>query len=102
MCERCGHPMRSTKQVDGQQSDRSHQQNETPIAGTTGSVRRFTMKTSTRDQAKGTMHQVKGKTKEAVGKVTRNTSLENQGRAENLGGKIQKKVGDVEQDLEEE
>lgn len=48
------------------------------------------------------MHQVKGKAKEIVGKITHSTSLENQGRAEQLAGKVQKKVGDVEQDLEEE
>jgi uncharacterized protein YjbJ (UPF0337 family) len=53
------------------------------------------MKSSTQDKAEGKMHQVKGKIKEAVGKVVGNKDLEAEGTGENLGGKVQEKVGDV-------
>ena len=58
------------------------------------------MKRSIKDQAKGTMHEVKGEIKEVVGKVAHNASLENRGRDEKISGKIQKKVGDIESRLE--
>ena len=57
------------------------------------------MKDSTKDQVKGTMREAKGKLKEAVGVVTDNRQLKGRGRAETLGGKIQKKVGQVERAL---
>ena len=53
------------------------------------------MKPSTKDQIKGTLHEVKGKVKKKVGRVTNNPDLEAEGQAENLGGKIQKKVGKI-------
>ena len=53
------------------------------------------MKPSTKDQIKGTLHEVKGKVKKKVGRVTNNPDLEAEGQAENLGGKIQKKVGQI-------
>jgi uncharacterized protein YjbJ (UPF0337 family) len=49
-----------------------------------------------KDQAKGTFHEVKGKVKEAVGHATNNSDLETDGIAEKVGGKIQKKIGQVE------
>ena len=58
------------------------------------------MKPSTKDKIEGTLHEVKGKVKETVGRTVNNPNLENEGQAENLGGKVQKKVGQVEQVFE--
>jgi uncharacterized protein YjbJ (UPF0337 family) len=63
-------------------------------------MRRETMKPSTKDKIEGTLHEVKGKVKETVGRTVNNPNLENEGQAENLGGKVQKKVGQVEQVFE--
>jgi uncharacterized protein YjbJ (UPF0337 family) len=57
------------------------------------------MKQSTEDNAIGTFHEVKGKVKEKAGQVTNNPDLEAEGQAEKLGGKIQKKIGQVEKVL---
>lgn len=54
------------------------------------------MKNSTKDQAEGTMHEVKGKVKEKVGRATKNPNLVEEGQDENAAGKVQKKVGQVE------
>jgi len=59
------------------------------------------MKQSTEDKAKGTFHEVKGKVKEKVGRVTNNPDLEAEGQAEKIGGKVQKKIGQVEKVLGE-
>ena len=53
------------------------------------------MKSSSRDNAEGKLHQVKGKIKEAVGNVTDNPKLEAEGEVETLNGKIQEKVGQI-------
>lgn len=58
------------------------------------------MKPSTKDQVKGKLHEVKGTVKEAVGTVTNNPDLKNEGQAETLAGKVQKKVGQVEKVFE--
>jgi uncharacterized protein YjbJ (UPF0337 family) len=58
-----------------------------------------TMKSSTKDQAKGKFHEVKGKIKEKVGKATKNPNLENEGATEKTVGKVQKKIGQVEKVL---
>ena len=42
---------------------------------------------------------MKGKVKEKVGQVTNNPGLAQEGRAQNLGGKVQKKVGQIEKVL---
>jgi uncharacterized protein YjbJ (UPF0337 family) len=55
---------------------------------------------STKDQLEGKFHEVKGKIKETAGQVTNNPDLESEGQVENLGGKIQKKVGQLEEVLE--
>jgi len=57
------------------------------------------MKSSTKDNAEGKMHQVKGAVKEAVGKVVGNRDLETEGKLENLDGKVQEKVGEVKKVL---
>ncbi|MFH0780907.1 MAG: CsbD family protein [Pseudomonadota bacterium] len=54
------------------------------------------MKSSTKDNAEGKMHQVKGKVKETVGKVVHNSKLEAEGIAEKISGKVQEKVGKIE------
>jgi len=53
------------------------------------------MKSSTKDQAKGTFHELKGKAKEIAGKVTDNPKLEAEGTGEKIVGKIQGKIGQV-------
>ncbi len=53
------------------------------------------MKSSTKDNAEGKMHQVKGKIKETVGKVVHNSNLEAEGIAEKIGGKVQEKIGKI-------
>jgi uncharacterized protein YjbJ (UPF0337 family) len=58
------------------------------------------MKDSTKDKIEGGAHQVKGAVKEKVGRAIKNPDLELEGADEKLGGKIQKKVGDVEKVFE--
>jgi len=58
------------------------------------------MKPSTQDQAQGNLHEAKGKAKEVAGKLTNNPNLQAEGQDEKFGGKIQKKVGQVEKVFE--
>jgi uncharacterized protein YjbJ (UPF0337 family) len=58
------------------------------------------MNSSTNDQVAGKLHEVKGKVKELAGQIVNNPDLEDEGKAENLGGKIQKKVGQIEKVFE--
>jgi uncharacterized protein YjbJ (UPF0337 family) len=58
------------------------------------------MKDSTKDKAAGTVHEVKGAIKEKLGRVKNDPDLENEGTDEKIGGKIQKKVGDIEKVFE--
>ena len=53
------------------------------------------MKSSTRDNAEGKMHQVKGKLKEATGIIVGNSDLEAEGKEEKLEGQVQEKLGQV-------
>jgi len=53
------------------------------------------MKSSTRDKAEGTFHEVKGKAKEVAGKLIDNPELEAEGTGEKIAGKIQEKIGQV-------
>lgn len=57
------------------------------------------MKSSLKDQIAGKTHEIKGGLKEIAGKVTGNPKLENDGTAEKIGGKVQKKIGEVEKVL---
>lgn len=57
------------------------------------------MKPSTKNKAKGTLHEVKGKVKEKVGRATNDPDLEVEGQVEQIRGKVQKKIGQVEKDL---
>jgi len=54
------------------------------------------MKSSTRDEAGGKLHQVKGKIKEIAGKVSMNPDLEAEGQDEIFAGKAQEKIGQIE------
>ena len=57
------------------------------------------MKASTKDQAEGKFHEVKGKVKEQAGHLTNNSDLEAEGTGEKLAGKVQGKIGQVEKVL---
>jgi uncharacterized protein YjbJ (UPF0337 family) len=54
------------------------------------------MKRSTKDRAKGKFHELKGKVKEKVGRATNKPNLEAEGQGERIGGKIRKKIGEME------
>ena len=57
------------------------------------------MKSSTKDKAQGTFHEVKGKVKEKVGRATNDPDLEAEGQVEKLTGKVERKVGQVKKVL---
>ena len=59
------------------------------------------MKQSTKDTAKGKFHEVKGKLKEKVGRATNDPNMEAEGQGEKIGGKVLKKIGQVEKVLGE-
>jgi uncharacterized protein YjbJ (UPF0337 family) len=61
--------------------------------------RRNTMKSSTKDQAEGKFHKVKGKVKEVAGKLSDNPELEAEGADEKIAGKVQEKIGQVKKVL---
>jgi uncharacterized protein YjbJ (UPF0337 family) len=54
------------------------------------------MKDSPKDKTEGTVHEAKGAVKQAVGHALNKPNLEAEGAAEKVGGKIQKKAGDIE------
>ena len=58
------------------------------------------MKLSTKDQAKGKLHEVKGDIKQKAGRATNNPKLEAEGQDEKIAGKFQKKVGQIEKVFE--
>jgi uncharacterized protein YjbJ (UPF0337 family) len=58
------------------------------------------MKPSTKDQIAGKLHEVKGDVKEKAGQVTNNPNLAAEGQDEKIGGKIQKKIGQIEKVFE--
>ena len=58
------------------------------------------MDDSTKDKVEGALHQAKGTVKEKIGHATNNPDLEDEGTAEKVGGKVQKKVGDIEKVFE--
>jgi uncharacterized protein YjbJ (UPF0337 family) len=58
------------------------------------------MEDSTKDKVAGNVHDVKGSLKEKLGRATNNPDLEDEGTAEKVGGKVQKKVGDIEKVFE--
>jgi uncharacterized protein YjbJ (UPF0337 family) len=54
-----------------------------------------TMISSTEDKTKGKFHEIKGKVKEEVGKLTNNPELETEGQDEKIAGKVQEKIGEI-------
>ena len=54
------------------------------------------MKQSTKDKLRGKYHEAKGKVKETVGRATNDPDLEGEGLGEKIGGKVRKKIGQVE------
>ena len=57
------------------------------------------MKSSTKDQAEGQFHKIKGKVKEVAGKLSDNDELEAEGTDEKIAGKVQEKIGQVKKVL---
>jgi uncharacterized protein YjbJ (UPF0337 family) len=58
------------------------------------------MKPSTENEIAGNARELKGKIKEKLGHLTNDSDLEAEGIGENIGGKIRKKIGQVEKVLE--
>ena len=58
-----------------------------------------TMKSSTHDQAAGTVKKITGTVKEVTGNLIGNPRLEAEGKVEKAEGRIQKKVGELKQVL---
>jgi uncharacterized protein YjbJ (UPF0337 family) len=52
-----------------------------------------------KDRIKGSANQAKGAIKEAVGKVTGDSKLEAEGKADKIGGKVQNAVGGFKDSL---
>lgn len=57
------------------------------------------MKTSTKDQAQGTFHEMKGAAKVIAGKLSDNPKLRLEGTVEKIAGKVQQKIGQVKKVL---
>jgi uncharacterized protein YjbJ (UPF0337 family) len=53
------------------------------------------MKSSTKDQAEGKFHKVKGKLTEIAGKITGKPEFAAEGRDEKIAGAVQEKIGQV-------
>jgi uncharacterized protein YjbJ (UPF0337 family) len=58
------------------------------------------MKASTENEIAGNVHEVKGKIKEKVGRLANDPGLQGEGFSEKVGGKIQKKIGQVQKVVE--
>lgn len=57
------------------------------------------MKSSTKDQVQGTIHEVKGSIKEIAGILSDNPELEGEGTGEKVAGKVQGKIGQIKKVL---
>jgi len=57
------------------------------------------MKSSAKDKAEGTFHELKGKVKEVAGKLSDNPKLEAEGTGEKIVGKVQEKIGQMKKVL---
>jgi uncharacterized protein YjbJ (UPF0337 family) len=55
----------------------------------------FDMRSSTKDKVKGRLREGKGTVKEKAGRATRDPDLQDRGTSEKVGGKVQRKVGEV-------
>jgi uncharacterized protein YjbJ (UPF0337 family) len=54
-----------------------------------------------KDRIEGSATQAKGKVKEVAGKITGDTKLENEGKADKVAGKIQNTVGGIKDSVKE-
>lgn len=59
------------------------------------------MKPSAHDETHGKYHEAKGKLKEKIGEATHNPDLQDEGSQEQVAGKVQKKIGQVEKVLDD-
>jgi uncharacterized protein YjbJ (UPF0337 family) len=57
------------------------------------------VKPSTKNEIAGKVHEVKGTIKEKVGQLTNDPDLEAEGNGEKIGGRVQKKIGQVKKAL---
>ena len=57
------------------------------------------MKSSIANKVEGTAHEAKGKVKEVAGKVTGDSKLEGEGKADQVSGKIQNTIGGIKDTL---
>jgi uncharacterized protein YjbJ (UPF0337 family) len=57
------------------------------------------MKDSTKDQAEGKFHKVRGKFKEIAWEISDNPKLEAEGTGEKIVGNVQEKIGQVKKVL---
>ena len=53
------------------------------------------MRSSTKDQAKGKIHEIEGRVKEVMGRASNNAKLEAEGQSEKIIGKVQQKAGQI-------
>ncbi len=58
------------------------------------------LKDSTRDKVAGNLEEAKGTIKEGAGKATKDEDLQAEGKGEQTGGKVRKKIGDVKKVFE--
>ena len=59
------------------------------------------MKSSTKNEAAGTAKTLAGKIKAATGKAIGNPRLESEGKADQIEGRLQKKVGQIQKVLDQ-
>lgn len=52
-----------------------------------------------KDRIKGAAEQAKGKVKEVAGKVTGDSKLESEGKADQIAGKVQNAIGGIKDTL---
>ena len=52
-----------------------------------------------KDRVKGSVEQAKGQVKEVAGKLTGDSKLENEGKADQVAGKIQNTIGGIKDTL---
>lgn len=57
------------------------------------------MNPSTNDEIEGVYHELKGKVKGKIGRLTNDTDLKAEGQTEAVAGKIQRKIGQVKKVL---
>jgi uncharacterized protein YjbJ (UPF0337 family) len=58
------------------------------------------MDESTKNKIEGAVHDIKGSVKEKVGQTINDPDLESEGTGEKLAGKVQKKIGEIQEVLE--